>query len=133
MQTGKSIFAGVAVVSLLFVAGCHTPAATSPFQGHWIGTWKDSRLSQNGTMDFTIEGDGTLIASIHNNLLNETEATGTIDRHGKLNYSYAYNGIINEGRGTLVLDANSGHLKGAISVYSSSKDIGTDEVDLSKQ
>ena len=109
------------------------PTSTSPFQGHWVGTWTDSRLSQSGTMDFTIESDGTLIASIHNNTLHETEATGTIDRHGKITYSYAYNGIKNDGMGTLVLDANSGHLKGAINVYSNSQDIGTDEVDLSKQ
>jgi hypothetical protein len=108
--------------------------SVSPFQGHWVGTFANSRLSQNGTMDFTIETDGVLSTSFHNNTLNEsTNATGTIDRHGKLTYTYVYNGIKHDGIGTLVLDANSGHLKGTINIYVNSQDVGADEVDLSKQ
>src|SRR5689334_18397979 len=66
----------------------------SPLQGHWVGKFTDTRLGQIGTMDLKIDSDGKVSDAIRNDTLDRnTDATGTVDREGKLNYTYVYQGI----------------------------------------
>ncbi|HLK17059.1 MAG TPA: hypothetical protein VKT78_19800 [Fimbriimonadaceae bacterium] len=110
--------------------GSSTP---SPFAGTWVGTWNAPSIPDSGTTNVTIDTNGQITGSTHdNNSGTNGTFTGSITNAGALSATVSYPGTANSsvtGTGSI---ASNGHLLGNAIQVQGGVQVGLTE-DLTKQ
>ena len=88
-QISRMVLVGSLVLAVLF-AGCGGAGMDgmhrSSFLGQWGGTWDSPSAGANGTVDLTIDANGRVAGTLHDNAANsDATLSGTIARDGGMN------------------------------------------------
>ena len=124
----------VCAIFALTLAGCGGSGGnSSPYVGHWVGSWAVPANSTSGTADITVNTDGSVTGSeVDSNNTSYTFAAN-ISSTGVINGTVQVTGLnVHTFQGTLGLDFR-GHLSGSVTQDAGTGNASVVTYDLARQ